>query len=289
MILPTLLKLHAAANRQSNPWLASDLFMRSYHVAGQLINCVPPRDYPLEFAQVCLVLNDLEAVLDRNVDGVYHARQARHWARAGGRRRSNLLGKDADDLWGNALVAEAVSTHNLGLDSEAFSLSSVAFTEAINTWSCEAALHLLKYAPFAQRTSLRKVDELSDQYLESIERFGSGTDKSTTRLSFSEAKLRAYIACGSAKTSLEMATIELEQCLSDTDPDEPEESRVFELISQIGVLRAVIFLNTYGQLLKARGDSFRAEKVRAEAESMANRGGLTHQLARIHARSPRGY
>ena len=44
-------------------------------MAQQLMASLPRRDYPLEFAQVCLVLNDLEAVLDRNSDGIYHARE----------------------------------------------------------------------------------------------------------------------------------------------------------------------------------------------------------------------
>jgi transcriptional regulator with XRE-family HTH domain len=71
MSLPELLKLHAAAGRELNPALASNLYTRSYCMAKQLVESVPPRDYPLEFAQVCLVLNDLEAVLDHNVDGIY--------------------------------------------------------------------------------------------------------------------------------------------------------------------------------------------------------------------------
>lgn len=289
-ILPELLKLHAAANHESNPALASTLFTRSYGLAKQFVKRVPPRAYPLEFAQVCLVLNDLEAVLDRNVDGIYHARLAQHWAKAAGVKESNLLGKDADDLWGNALVAEAVSTHNLGLNKEAHVLSEKAFTERINTWSGEAALHLLRYTAFAQRTSLQAVDRLSDQYFEAVEKFGSGTDSSTSRLALSEAKLRAYLACQPrAKASLKKADRELEQCLSETASHASEECRVFKYISQTGALRSVIFLNTYGQLLKARGDAIRAEKIRAETESRAKRAGLTHQLVRIRAGSPSGY
>jgi hypothetical protein len=290
VILPELLQLHAAANRESNPALASTLFTGAYHMARQLIESLPPRNYPLEFAQVCLVLNDLEAVLDRNLDGIYHARLAEHWAKAAGTKGSTLLGKDADDLWGNALVAEAVSTHNLGLDQEAHFLSEKAFVEKINTWSGEAALHRLKYIAFAQRTSLWQVDKLSDQYLEAVEKFGAGTDQSTSRLTLSEAKLRAYLACRPrAKASVKKADTELEQCLSETAAGDSEESRVFAFTSQLGAPRAVIFLNTYCQLLKARGEFVRAEKVRIEAESRANRAGLVHQLAWMRAGSPRGY
>jgi hypothetical protein len=289
VILPELLKLHADAGRQANPALASNLYARSYCMAKQLIKNLSPRYYPLEFAQVCLVLNDLEAVLNHNIDGIYHARLARDWAKVGGAKGSNLLGKDADDLWGNALVAEAISTHNLGLDRKAVVfLSSKGLTKMSNTWSVEAALHLLKYTAFAQRTSLREVDKLSDQYLEAVEKFGSKTDQTITRLAFSEAKLRSYLACGLTKASLRKADTELEQCLSETASDESEESRVFAFISQIGVLRSVIFLKTYSQLLEARGDSVRAEKVRADAELWANQAGLAHQLARIRASSPCG-
>jgi tetratricopeptide (TPR) repeat protein len=286
VILPDLMKLHAAAGRELNPSLASNLFMRAYCMAKQVMKSLPPRDYPLEFAQVCLVLNDLEAVLDRNVDGVYHARLAQHWARVGGKKESSLLGKGTDQLWENALFAETVSTHNLGLDGEARLLSSVVFTARINIWSCEAALNRLKYTPFAQRTSLRQVDKLLDQYLEAVEKFGSRINQAPTRLSFLHAKLQAYLACYRTKASLKKAEAEFEQCLSESAPGKSEESSVFAFISQIGVLRSVIFLNTYGQLLKARGDLFRAEKIRAKAESRANRSGLVHQLAWIRAGHP---
>jgi hypothetical protein len=232
-----------------------------------------------------LMGTDLEAVLDLNVDGIYHARLAGHWAKAAGSKGSNLLGKDADDLSANALFAQAVSSHNLGLNKEARFLSSTVLAKRINTWSGEAALALLKYTAFAQRMSLREVDKLSDQYLEAVETFGSGTDQTTTRLAFSEAKLRAYLACAPIKSSLRKADTALEQCLSETAPGESEENRVFARISQMGVLRSVIFLNTYSQLLRARGDSIRAEKVRTEAESRANRASLTHQLAWIRAGS----
>jgi hypothetical protein len=290
VILLVLLKLHEAANHELNPTFASTLFTRSYYLAKQFVKRVPARDYPLEFSQVCLVLNDLEAVLDRNVDGIYHARLAQHWAKAAGTNGSMLLGKDADDLWGNALVAEAVSTHNLGLNKEAHVLSEKAFTERINTWSGEAALHLLRYAAFAHRTSLRTVDQLSDQYHEAVEQFGSGTDPSTSRLALSEAKLRAYLACQPrAKASLKKADRELEQCLAETAPNASEESRVLQYISQTGALRSVIFLNTYGQLLQARGDSIRAEKIRVETESRAKQAGLAHQLSRIRAGNPSDY
>ena len=289
VLLPELLTRHATANRESNPAVASHLYTRSYHIAKQLIESLPPRDYPLEFAQICLVLNDLEAVLDQNVDGIYHARLARDWATRGGAKESKLLNKEADDLRGNALVAEAVSLHNLALDGKArLILSYRIFTEMSNAWSGEAALHLLKCTAFAQRTSLRQVDKLSDQYLEAVEKLSSKTDPATTRLAFSEAKLRAYLGCASTKARLRKAEGELEQCLSETATHASEEGRVFKYISQTSALRSVIFLNTYSHLLKARGDSIQAEKVRVEAESRAKRAGLVHQLTRISASSLRG-
>jgi hypothetical protein len=286
IIVPELLNLHAAANREVNPALASQLFTGAYRKAKQVIETLPPRDHPLEFAQVCLVLNDMEAVLDRHVDGIYHARLAGQWAKAAGTKGSTLMGKDAGDLWGNARFAEAVSSHNLGLEKEARVLSSLVFTQRIKTWSAEAALALLKYTALAQRTSLRQVDTLSDQYREAVERFGSGTDPATTRLAFSEAKLRAYLACAPTKASLRKADAALEQCLSATAPGASEEHRVLAFIHQTGALRAVIFLNTYSHLLKARGDALRADTVRAEAESRAGRAGLAHQLVRIRGGIP---
>jgi hypothetical protein len=290
VVLPELLNLHTAANRESNPTIASDLYTRSYCKAKQLIKSLPPRDYPLEFAQVCLVLNDLEAVLNRNADGIYHARLAGHWAKEAGTKESTLLGKDADDLWGNALVAEAVSERNLGLDKQAMNfLSSEDFTKLNNVWSCEAALHRLKCAAFAERTALWQVDKLSDQYLEAVAKFGSRTDQATTHLAVSEAKLRSYIACGPGKLSLKKADSELEQCLLKTAPNESEESRVFAFLSQTSALRAVIFLNTYSRLLRERKEFLRAENMRAQAESRASQAGLTHQLARIRAGSLYGY
>jgi hypothetical protein len=157
-----------------------------------------------------------------------------------------------------------------------------------NAWSGEAALHLLKCTAFAPRTSLRHVDTLSDRYLESVEKVGSKNDPATTRLAFSEAKLRAYLGCASTKAGLKKAEAELEQCLSATAPHASEESRVLTYISQTSALRAVIFLNTYSHLLEARGDAMQAQKVRTEAESRAHKAGLAHQLARISAGSIRG-
>jgi hypothetical protein len=289
VLLPVLLTFHASANCESNPAVASNLYMRSHNIAQQLMKSLPRRDYPLEFAQVCLVLNDLEAVLNRNSIGIYYARLAQDWAASGGTKESKLLGKDADELRGNALIAEAVSLRNLGLDGKArVILSLPVFTEMDNPWSGEAALHLLKCTAFAHRTSLRQVDELADNYLQVIEKLGSKTDPATTSLAFSEAKLRAYLACAPTKARLKKAEAELEQCLSRTDSNESEESRVFKYISQTSALRSVIFLNTYSHLLKVRGDSIQAEKVQIQAESRANKAGLAHQLARISAGSLHG-
>jgi hypothetical protein len=163
VLVPALLTLHASANHASHPAVASSLYASAYTMAQQLMDSLPRRDYPLECAQVCLVLNDLEAVLDRNVEGIYHARLARDWAIGGGTKASQLLGKDADELWGNALVAEAVSFHNLGLDGKArVILTRAVFTERSNPWAGEAALHRLKYTALAQKTSLRHVDTLPD-------------------------------------------------------------------------------------------------------------------------------
>jgi hypothetical protein len=289
VLLAELCTRHASANREPNLATASHLYTRAYTLAKQLMVSLPRRDYPLEFAQVCLVLNDLEAVLNRNSEGIYHARLARDWATRGGAKESHMLGKDADDLRGNALVAEAVSLHNLALDGKArVILSYPIFTQSGNAWSGEAALHLLKCTAFAPRTSLRDVDALSNCYLESVEKVGSKNDPATTRLAFSEAKLRAYLGCASTKAGLKKAEAELEQCLSATAPHASEESRVLTYISQTSALRAVIFLNTYSHLLEARGDAMQAQRVRTEAESRAHKAGLAHQLARISAGSIRG-
>jgi hypothetical protein len=289
-LLPALLTLHASATRASNLTVASHLYTSAYTMAKHLMESLPRHEYPLECAQLCLVLNDLEAVLNRNVEGIYHARLATDWAAGSGVKASTLLGKDADDLWGNALVAEAVSFHNLGLDGKArVILSRSVFTERSNPWAGEAALNLLKYIAFAQKTSLKHVDKLADHYQETLVQVGSKTDPATTRLAFAEAKLRAYLACASTKAKLKKAEAELEQCLTNTAPNASEESRVLQYISQTGALRAVIFLNTYGQLLKARGDAKQAAKMRAEAESRAKRAGLAHQLARMRSGSSRGY
>jgi hypothetical protein len=290
VLVSELCTLHAAANHASNPAIASDLYTSAYTMARQLMASLPRRDYPLEFAQVCLVLNDLEAVLNRNSDGTYHARLATDWTAGNGAKASQLLGKDADELWGNARVAEAVSLHNLGLDGKACAILSLpVFTKRSNPWAGEAALHLLKYIAFAQRTSLRQVEKLADHYQETVVLLGSRTDPATTRLAFSEAKLRAYLACATTKASVKKAEAELEQCLAETAPNASEERRVLQYISQTGALRAVIFLNTYGQLLQARGDAHQAEKMRAQAESRAKRAGLAHQLARMRTGSPRGH
>jgi hypothetical protein len=168
-------------------------------------------------------------------------------------------------------------------------LSAEDFTKLNNVWSCEAALHRLKCTAFAGRTALWQVDKLSDQYLEAVAKFGSRTDQATTHLAVSEAKLRSYLACGPSKLSLKKADTELEQCLLNTAPNESEESRVFAFLSQTSALRAVIFLNTYSQLLRRQDESTRAENMRAEAESRASQAGLAHQLARIRAGSLHGY
>ena len=149
--------------------------------------------------------------------------------------------------------------------------------------------HPNKYITFAQRTSLRQVDKLADDYQETVTQLGSKTDPATTRIAFSQAKLRAYLACATTKASLKKAEAELEQCLAETAPNASEESRVMAFIRQTGALRSVIFLNTYGQLLQARDDAKQAEKIQGEAESRAKRAGLAHQLARMCTGSPRGY
>lgn len=224
----------------------------------------------------------LSSICDQN--SRYHAKLAQHWARIGGKKKSSLLDKNAEDLWVNALFAEAVSSHNLGLDKKACCIFYLVLAKRINIWSCEAALNLLKCTPLAQRTSIRQVDELLEKYLEAVDKFSSGINQAPTRLSFLEAKLRAYLACNPTKASLKKADKELEQFLLEVALGESEEDRVFVIISQIGVLRSVIFLNTYSQLLKMRGDIIRAKKVRAEAESRANRSGLAHQLGWIRGR-----
>ena len=289
--LPELLNVYAAANQEPDPILSSVLRAMSHRFAEQLFKCLPPRVYPLEFAQVCLVLNDLEAVLNNNVDGIYYARLAQNWmALLPGTKESQLLVKDAHVLLANALIAEAVSTHNLGLDKKAHILSRRILARRMNNiWSGEAALNMRKCTSIAGRTSASQVDALVDQYLEVVCKVGSSMDAETSSFAFFEAKLRAYISCSPTKRSVKKAAIELERCLSQIEFDGSEEERVLAFVNKLNTpgrhLRSVIFLNTYSRFLEMRGDHLRAERVRGEAESRAERAGLAHQLARMRAAS----
>jgi transcriptional regulator with XRE-family HTH domain len=118
--LEELRQAHHEAGYTRDPKQAKDQYRAVSEASRELLKQLNPAAYPLDVVEVCFLLHDVESVLNRHSDALYHAKLARDTL-------DNLDEADYDrDREGfdryqiNAIRAEAVAYHNLKLAHQAY-------------------------------------------------------------------------------------------------------------------------------------------------------------------------
>lgn len=117
--LKELRKFHQQATFGSDPSQAKALYRFVYQSSSALIRSMNPRKNPLAFVELCFLGHDSGCVSNRQVDALWFAKQA-HFVMETILHDFSVLDSTIVDFNVNALRAEAVSYHNLGLYKEAY-------------------------------------------------------------------------------------------------------------------------------------------------------------------------
>ncbi|HEY7123496.1 MAG TPA: hypothetical protein VH540_06055 [Ktedonobacterales bacterium] len=244
---------------------------RAYCVVRDLskvaLQQVQPRQTPLQTVELCFLLHDVQCVLNRPDDALYHAKLARRilygLESSLGRREQ----AEIDRLFFQAIRAEAVAYHNLKLFSQAYEVCQEG-----------EASRFLRERPLASkpflfrdkmtvlvgrsRFTLSDVEILAEQARAACEERDDPIDPLWMFL-LQESLGRAYLAYGSHKKAERV----LQQQLGQLDH-----------IPYIGLLHKTIFFRTYARLQWKQQDQEGWEYFIKLALRTALGAGLTHQV-----------
>lgn len=247
---------------------------RAYRVVRDIsrvaLQQVQPRQTSFQTVELCFLLHDVQCVLNRPDDALYHAKLARRIlygleSNLGRREQAEI-----DRLSFQAIRAEAVAYHNLKLFSHAYAVCQEG----------EASRFLrerpLVSKPFLfrdkmtalvgrPRFTLRDVEILAEQARAACEEWDDPLNLLWMFL-LQESLGRAYLAYGSYKKAERV----LQQQLGQLDH-----------IPYVGQLHKTIFFRTYGRLQWKQQDQEGWEYFIKLAIQTALRAGLTHQLRGI--------
>jgi hypothetical protein len=271
--LERLRAAHWAATYTTDPAQAQKQYQILRDAATVLLQQDGMRQRPLTVVETCLILHDVESVLDRPGAALSHARFAR--AIMGRLDPGDYRRRDRFAHFRvNTLYAEVVTLNNLGLASQAEERSAEA--EAAMSASGTAAEfwapHILrgKLAAMSGRArfSLYQVRELADQVRALCDRRGDPLDRQVA-LHADIALARAYVGYG-GRLNLQKADDLLRSDVEHID-------RFHDLT----LLRRVSLLRTFALICRARGRLDEWEQYVRQALALAEAAGLEHQIHAI--------
>lgn len=257
----------------------SNVYYRALRDATKFfLTRVNARRHPLDFVETCLLLHEVQCVLNRPDDALYHAKLASNTMTA-------LQREDfSDDIWRfdhylvNTTLAEGLAYHNLGLDVQAYAL----YEEAESLLRSDAREQSGFWAPYISRMKLSairgmgrftvgEVEHLASQARMHLEKRGDDHAPLVSLL-VDESLSRALVRYGGAQ-ALRKADRILTQRLTEVDK-----------IPHIGALHRAIFYRGIARLRWVQGDrggfSDSAYFV-GLAMSTAAEAGLVHQLREL--------
>lgn len=234
--------------------------------------------YPLDFVETCLMLHEVQCVLNRPDDALYHAKLARN-IMVNLDRESYL-----EDIWRfdhylvNTTLAEGLAYHNLELDAQAYALYEGAeyilkhdAREQSGFWPPYISRMKLSAIRGTGRFTVREVEDLANQARWHLEQ---RVDDHAPLLSLlvDESLSRALIRYGGAR-ALRRADQILTRRLDEVDE-----------IPHIGALHRTIFYRGIARLRGVQGDigvSSDSAYFARLAMTIASEAGLKHQMLEL--------
>lgn len=118
-----LRRMRDAATYAPDPAHAKPLYLAVRDASATALHVLDARRHPLAFVELCLLMYDVQCVLHRPEDALYHGKLART-AMDQIQQNGRHSGSDRlAELSINVIRAEAVAFHNLGLSREAYDTS----------------------------------------------------------------------------------------------------------------------------------------------------------------------
>lgn len=262
---------HHAANHAENEALAHSRYRGVSDASEELLEFLKPEQDPINYLELVFVLQDVQSVLNRNDEALWTAKRLRKVVenlevREYPAQRERILHFQV-----NALHAEAVALHNLGLEKKAWRLyekieKTEAFQQNAQFWRPHLNRAQIVTLAGLQRFSITQVEGLEEQARGICEKRAEEYDPLYV-FRLAEALGRAYIAHGNFK--------EAEQVLQSQYDNLKETPR-------IGTIHQVVFLRTFARLYWKRGRNCSEwSYFITEALGMGAKAGLLHQLKSI--------
>jgi len=261
-----LRQAHQLATFATHPSLAKKWYRLIYEVGGELLGHLHSKTHSLAFVEVCLLLHDVQCVLNRPDSALYCAKLARSVIQSLEPRDFQQDRELFDTLEINAIRAEAVAYHNLHLYQEAYDCclqahSANAMKNRPELWKPHLYRDMINALSRKPRFAISEAEGLANQIRAVCEH--RGDDFAPLLLLLSNRSLgEAYIEHGSLKKARRVLRAQLEQITQ---------------IPNVGPLHRTLFLRTYGKLLIKQGDSAGWDFIRF-AVRIAHEAGLCHQI-----------
>jgi tetratricopeptide (TPR) repeat protein len=243
---------------------------RAIQEATGIILCrLDLRRQPFALASLCLIRSSVQCVLDRADDALWNAKLARA-------ALSNLSlaierqdGAKAEDLFVNAMQAEAVAYHNLGLFREAYRCcaraeASPAIGGRLDRWKPHLYRDKLNALSEIPRFAISEAMGLVDQVRAVCERGIYSDEENDLLLVMMHRSLaQAYLQRGDCAKAEGILQAEIDR---------------MDGLAHIGALHRTLLWQTYARLCWERGSPSRWQNAIRRAWAIAHQAGLAHQL-----------
>ncbi|NJP07442.1 MAG: helix-turn-helix transcriptional regulator [Chloroflexaceae bacterium] len=266
--LQRLRELHNTASFTHHVEASKTLFRTVYTIGCGLLQQVHHTDPLLDVVELYLLLHDTASVLYMQINALYYAKSARFLIDLSNRWEFPVEKRDRyDQMEINALRAEAVAYHNLGLDREALHCcQAIEMTTAIQKQPALWIPHLYRDTINAlsgrPRFAIREAEAYADTVRMWCDRL---TDTSAPLMvcMIERSLAHAYLQYGNLRKAQRLLQY-------------PE-----DLLSQlpvVGPLHRVLVLGTAAQIRWHIGDTTEWSALIQAALTTALAAGLTHQI-----------
>jgi hypothetical protein len=260
LLLAEVQAMHGAANIGSHEGHRS-----VYAIGARIIHQFRPDTDPLSFTKMCLILSSTCNNINRPGDALYYAKLAYNVMAS-----TPLHRKEEEALYLEAIQAQAVAFHNLKLEKEAYEqLKEVNVKRGeffgivqVNAIPILTLCETPRFALYEVEEQARRIRDAC--YMMARE---DANQAAIFDFSIETAVGRAYLRYGNLKKAKTMFSTLYDR---------------FQNMQGLDLLRQVIYLGDYAQVLSCTRDLDEAGYVAQRAISIARDAGLTHQIHKLH-------
>lgn len=278
-ILRCLRETHQQAMFTADPSQAKVKYKLVYEMSSFLIRIINPRQNPLAFVELCFLGHDSGCVLNRQIDALWFAKQARFVVESAQLCELRQPKEIFIDSKINAIRAEAVSYHNLKLFKPAYYcceeaeelLATRNFKGRYDFWKPHLLRDKINALVGMPRFAITEAEGLAHQVEKSCEK-DIYTDEEKELLVFliRSSLSRAYIKYGGIRNwrkAEHLLRTEFER---------------MGKMERIGPLHQTLLMRTYARLRWMEGDQEGWRYFINHSIKTAIDAGLDHQIQEIH-------